>query len=267
MKLFDYLEALTTNTTVIEKFIVPTLKNKGTFWVPLKSKYTSSLFPKRLKAFHQLGIKSLDKFLNIKRNVSISTFTSTYDIDNLLKRAIGGAGFGLVALVEGTPIVSSPKDIKSTKDENRRWINFDKNISFASYQGIKDDVVQKINNHLGGKEISSLNQKEKNKLISFYYKTVWETLKEKNQNNTNFYKHLSFKGPIKDLLFSKSIFFKGNRSNDMSYNEIIMNNIKIEKIYYSDEVADKINVTNKLFVPFDADSFHADLTEIQKQNL
>jgi hypothetical protein len=305
MKLFNYLEALVTNPSVIEDFIIPTLKNKGTFWVPLKGKYTSSLLPKKinkfyqlrtnnlnnflniknnswiplksnwiasqpvkkLKAFHQLGVESLNKFLNIKRNVAISTFTSTYDIDNLLKEAIGSAGFGLVALVEGTPIVSSPKDLRSRREENRRWVNFDKNISFNSYQDIKDDVVQKIKKFLDGKEISSLNEKERNKLISFYYKTVWETLKEKNSNNTNFYKHLSFKNPIKDLLFSKPISFKGNRSNDMSYNEIIMNNIKIKKIYYSDAIADKIDTTNKLFVPFDADSFHIDLMEIQKQNL
>ena len=283
MKLYNYLETIITNPKVIEEYILPTLKNKTTFWVPLRKKNLSSLQPKKLKAFHQISLDYLNQLLNIKKNISISTFTniSTDSIKNLLDKSIG-SGSGLIVLVKGSPIISSPKDVISRREQNRKWINFAKNIDYEKgYKSIKEDVIKKINTYLNGKDPLSFDAKEKNRFIAFYHKTVWDTIKEKNHNDANYYKHLSFSGPIKDLLLSKASTYKKNTSNSSSYNEVIMNNIKVLKVYYDpnnfavkkdfEKIKKEINKSDNFFIPIiDKDKkinneFLLDLKEISNQ--
>lgn len=264
MKLFDYLEELVVGDSVINDYIVPTLQNKTTFWVPIRDKYTKELQPKKLIGIHQIGINNIGKLKSIEgKRASISVFTNTPDVKKLLGQSIGNAGFGLFVIVKGTPLLRSQKDIKSRKEKRERWFNLGA-FGVKEISTIKNEVIRKIKEHLGERDISSLSTKEKNSLISAYYKIVWETLKEKNPNDPRYYTHLSF-GKLKDYFMSSNVKYDSNVSSDMKYNEVIMNRIKILKIYYDPKLSDKIDKNDSLFVPFDESEFNKELNRIKNQ--
>lgn len=292
-------EVLSTNPEVVRDYVLPTLRNKTTFWVPLKRKHLASLLPPvvklkpgdqqgdqpgvkstvvKFKAFHQLGVKSLTKLLNVKRNVAVSTFTNVDDYKSLFKKSIGGAGFGLLALVEGLPLVNSSKDLKTRRELNRRWVNFANVLSYSSYEGVKNTVLKKVQEYLGGKDPTSFNTKETNNFVSFYYKTVWSALKEelpkKQEQETTYYKHFSFDSPIKTVLLSQPQLFASNRSNNLSYNELVLDNVKVLKVYYDAsnqwllKDLEKFRSTlTVLLVPFSVEEFLKDLQKVSNQKL
>jgi hypothetical protein len=281
MKLIDYLEALVVGNMVIKRFIEPTLNGKKVFWVPLRGKYTKEIQPKKMTAAHQFGINSLDKLLSAQgKRISISTFTSTSNVDKLNDTGITLGGRGLIAILEGTPLLRSHKDIGSTTERERdgakenigrgdRWVDLG-NFGGKSVVPIRDEALKKIRDYLGDKDLNSLTPAESNKFISFYYKTVWSILKEKNPNNPDYYTHLSF-GALKEFLISKTLAFSGNKYNSMSYNEVIMNKIKIIKIYYDPKLSDEIDKykteSNPPFIKFDEKKVNQDLLDIRNQIL
>jgi hypothetical protein len=166
MKLINYLEAIMVDNYSIKKFIEPTLKTKKAFWIPLREKYTRDLQPKKMIAIHQLGISHLDKLLSAqKKRISISTFTNTNDIKKLATEQSIGGGRGLLAIVEGTPLLRSHKDIKSNTERNikgikenigrgDRWINLG-DFGGKNIISIKNEALQKIQDYLGNKDLNS----------------------------------------------------------------------------------------------------------------
>jgi hypothetical protein len=73
------------------------------------------------------------------------------------------------------------------------------------------------------------------------------------------------------LLTSNGLAFTGNKSNSMKYNEVIMNKIKIIKIYYDPKLKDELNKykieSNFPFIKFDENELNQDLLDIRNQIL
>lgn len=216
MDLFTYLEGTVKRGNTFESYVLPSLLQKTTLWVPVHPRYVKKYLTKEVVGYHQVSDGNLPKLLKLqgKRN-AVSVFTSTNNVENFFKQSIGSGGYGLVVKLSGVPLVSFERDAKTRVDSWRgdRWFNL-YNLSPTATKQVKEVLNSVLTLP---QDTSKLSEKEKNTLISKYYKAVWGTLN----------KH-SVRG-----LFSKLSSFSSNSSNTLRYNEVLLHKVKVLKLYYS----------------------------------
>lgn len=214
-------------------------------FLPLSTPMIDRIFGKEefKRAFHITSFEGFDKLIKIqgtKKQISTLTTIEAKDM-KMIKKGLAGGGGVFVAL-EGYPVVSFGEDVYTRVDsQGRRWVEMRRLIGVFD-QDLIDEKVRLMNKYpiknpnfdLSDNNIEAyskyIEKSDKAKFIKDYI-DFCEKLIKKNLN--------SFKNIFKDK------FVIGYTS--YTWDEIVMNNIKVKKIWISMNDNDTEDVVMKKF--------------------
>ena len=217
------------------------LSNNNFFWLPLSSKILERALGRnrRITALHAMDPESIFRLIKLQNtSKSISTFTEYRGRPMSMAKSGVEDGGGAIAEVEGDILLSYQEDAYTEVDrQGRRWFNPSdlklddrrkykeqlKDIFYKDIISAYEKVASKeelFYFHDNGKVREYLNKyvtkQEKAKIIKKYYDFADKLIRDEHE------------------LILKP-FFHGGADGNAEYNEIVLNKIKIKKLYIYDE--------------------------------
>lgn len=215
--------------------------------LPISSTIYKRVFdsaPDRDTVFHVMAVDSIDDLVKLQgKSKSISAFTEmTY---NVMRNGVNSGG-GVIAEMEADILIEFPNDVMSRPDTNgRRWVPIS-NLTGATYDKIKKDIVKLMKSLM-----------DKHFETSFIYgkgsidvMRAWEEVPERLTRNAAVAKDPKMRGKalsaiIKGFIDGSEAIMKKNakvikdelvqsgikkRDRDM-WNELVVNKIDIKKLH------------------------------------
>jgi len=233
------------------------LSHTNIFWLPLSSKILERALGRnrRITALHAMDPESifqLDKLQNSSK--SISTFTE-YRRDPMRIAKLGVEdGGGAIAEVEGDILLNYQEDAYTEVDrQGRRWFNpFDFKVNDDSNAKKYIDKYKKQLRGIFYKDIISAYDKAKeneqnddppnikrigptdDEKVKFYFDNMI-TKQEKAKIIKRYYEFADKLIRDQHKLILEPFFHSMGASSNADYNEIVLNKIKIKKLYIHDE--------------------------------
>jgi len=231
------------------------LSNNNFFWLPLSSKILERALGKnrRITALHVMDPESIFQLVKLQnKSKSISTFTEYKgDPVSFVMRGVEDGGES-VAEVEGDILLNYQEDAYTEVDrQGRRWFNpFDFKVNSKRNAKKYLDIYKKQLNKMFYKDIVSAYDKAKeNELnddppnikrigptddekVKFYFDNM-VTKQEKAKIIKKYYDFADKLMRDQHDLILEPFFYSMGAGSNANYNEIVLNKIKIKKLYVS----------------------------------
>lgn len=193
-------------------------------YIPISTTMFDRLFGKqnKMKACHitsEVGFKQLVKIQNTKKTISAFTKIESKDIMSI-QHGIARSG-GMLVMIEGYPVIKFPVDVGSDVDEQgRKWINLSRFPLFSKkIEDIKVKLMQKYTDPLIDDEDivietfgAKIDKKKKSMFIKDYIDECEKLIKKYPKE-------------------FKAMLMHWNDDSEYSWDEILMNQFKIKKLY------------------------------------
>jgi len=221
------------------------LSNSKIFWLPLSSKILERALGRnrRITALHVMDPESIFRLIKLQNSSkSISTFTEYRG--HPMKMAKSGVedGGGAIAEVEGDILLNYQEDAYTEVDrQGRRWFNpFDFKVNDRQDAKKNLDKYKKQLNKLFYKDIISVydkikeNESSDDEKVKYYFDNMI-TKQEKAKIIKKYYDFADKLIRDEHKLILEPFFYGVGADRNAEYNEIVLNKIKIKKLYIYDE--------------------------------
>ena len=214
--------------------------------IPISGPMFKRIWPDTIRAtvFHVLGAEDIYELKKLEgKKKSISAFFSM--MSRYLESGIAGGG-GVVAELEADVIVSARDDIMSQVDKKgRRWVEMSwfenqasRGLSKSGFQAVERELNVLIRGLVIKHLAPIMGQSEVRKAQEFY---LWADMKKhlKDSKKLSLVIKDYFDGVERVIKDNKDVmgdifysYAKSKRMTDNSWDEQIVNNIKIKKVHY-----------------------------------